>query len=257
MSPEPFAVVEPVELPPRRFADRRAHLLDEITSRRRVDRRARVEHAFTGGRRSRLVLAAVILALLAGGGTAIAVGLDLVRQEESFYEKWIAGRPHSPNLQGSFVQVAGGSDWALIAWKSDQGICLDLATPGNSASGCGFPVVGAPPDTTQPEADQPKHMIAYVAGRSSPGDPWDLAGVVAEPVARVDIEMADGRTLVAPMYDAPAELGTRLRFFLLRIDVDESSVFPPGEPPHLAKLVKAFLAYDAGGTLVERLAVAQ
>jgi hypothetical protein len=256
MSPDIVAVPNPPELSPKRFADRRAHLLDEITSGRSLDRSLRVRYAFPGERRHRLLLAAAIVALLGVASTAVAVGVNLVRQEESFYEKWFAGDPHAPNLQGSFVEVAGDSDWALIAWRSDQGICLDLATPGHSASGCGFPVVGAPPDRTQPEVDEPRHMVAYLAGRAEPGDPWDLAGVAAETVARVEIEMADGRTLAAPMYDAPAELGTALRFFVLRIEVDESSMVPAGEPPHLAHVVNAFVAYDADNDLVERLVVA-
>jgi hypothetical protein len=256
MSPDNVAVPEPPELSPRRLADRRAHLLEEITSGRSLDGWRRVRNAFPGDRGNRWLLAAAILALVGGAGTAVAVGVNLVRQEESFYEKWIARDPHSPNLQGSFVEVVGSSDWALIAWRSDQGICLDLATPGHSASSCGFPVVGAPPDRTQPGADEPKHMVAYLAGRAEPGDLWDLAGVAAETVARVEIEMADGRTLAAPMYDAPAELGTRLRFFIQRIEVDESSLVPPGEPPHLANVVNAFVAYHADGTLVERLPVA-
>ena len=132
-----------------------------------------------------------------------------------------------------------GDGWSLIAWRSDRGICLDFAVPGNFASGCGFPVAGA---TTSPES-QP-HAIAGLLTRGLSADGGvGVGGLVSPAVHRVEVELADGTRVAAPLYDAPAKLATNLRFFA----VNSREAASP------ERQVTALVAYNAGGKVLERL----
>jgi hypothetical protein len=95
--------------------------------------------------RKRLLLALAIAALLAAAGTAIGVSTSLLTQVEHFH----AELPDDPNRIGPAAEIADGEDWALVAWQSDNGICLDFAVPGNAAFGCDFPVRGAKPPSNR------------------------------------------------------------------------------------------------------------
>jgi hypothetical protein len=67
------------------------------------------------------------------------------------------------------------------------------------------------------------------------------AGVTDATVARVDVELTDGRVLRAQMYPARPEFGT-VRFFLARASLERAN-------PSRADAVQAFRAYDAAGRL--------
>ena len=221
---------------------RRAHLLEEI------GRRGARTRPTTRSRR--LVLAVAVLLVLGIVGTAVAVGVDLLTQQEEFHSRYPGGK-FEPQPTGSFVYVTRGDDWALIAWKSTRGICLDYAVPGNGASGCGFPVLGSPPDRVfnQPP---PEHVVGYLSTSLGADAPWAVAGPISANVASVRAELRDGRVLEAETYDAPPKLDTPLRFYLLRVDNDIARA--PGRP---ATPVRALLAYGASGDLLERFAVPQ
>jgi hypothetical protein len=78
------------------------------------------------------------------------------------------GNRQMPNAQlasSSCRWLTVTADRALYAWKSTRGICIAVLAPRDQgASGCGFPVIGTPPDTTfnQPK---PEHLIGRMFGR--------------------------------------------------------------------------------------------
>lgn len=195
--------------------------------------------------RKRLVLAVAVAALLALAGTAIGVGVDLVTQQERFH----ASVPDDPQRLGPLVEVASGDDWALIAWKSEIGICLDFAIPGNSPFGCGFPVRGAKPATDASGAGPPTHAVAgfFSGGNLVGGDgKATIFGVAARDVAAIEVELRDRRVLDARLYDAPPRLGAELRFFIVRLPLPPQRL--RGEAP-----VRAYSAYSRDGSLIERV----
>jgi hypothetical protein len=98
------------------------------------------------------VLALAGITLLALAGVAVSVG-SLLTQQERFH----ASVPDDPKRRGPLVEITSGDNWALIGWRSDVGICLDFAIPGNSPFGCGFPVRGAKPATDASGSGLPTH----------------------------------------------------------------------------------------------------
>ncbi len=78
------------------------------------------------------------------------------------------------------------------------------------------------------------------------------------------VELRDGRIVDAPLYDAPPELDAEVRFFIARILVAQEPSEPGGAPrrygPGGASLegqspVRAFVAYDRHGNVMERVGV--
>ncbi len=207
-------------------------------------RRGRIRSPHTG--RKQLVVALAAAALLALAGTAVSVGVDLLAQQERFH----ASVPDDPQRLGTLVEVASGDNWALIAWKSEIGICLDFAIPGNSPFDCDFPVRGAKPATDASGAGPPTHAVAgFVSGGGLVGGDGKttIFGVAARDVAAVEVELPDGRAVDAPLYDAPPELDVELRFFIVRLPLPPQGL--GGEGP-----VRAYSAYDRDGRLIERVA---
>jgi hypothetical protein len=193
--------------------------------------------------RTGVVIAVSVLAL-ALAGVAIGVGLDLVTQQERFHET----APDHPQRSSPLVEIVSGDEWALIAWNSDAGICLDFAIAGNSPFSCGFPVRGAKPADDASGAGLPVHAVAgsISSGGLVGGDgKATIFGVAALEVAKVEVELQDGRVTEAPLYDAPPELGADVRIFLVRLVVQRQQL--GGLSP-----VRAFVAYDSGGQLIER-----
>ncbi len=196
-------------------------------------------------RRKSLALALALVALLALGGTAVALEVGLLAQQERFH----ANEPADPERQGPLVEVVSGDDWSLIAWRSKLGICLDVAIPGNSPFGCGLPVRGAKDPTDASGSGLPTHAVAgLVSGGGLVGGDGKstIFGVAAAEVATVEIELAGGRVIEAPVYDAPRELNARVRFFIVRLALRPTGL--RDDAP-----VRAFLAYDDDGRLIERV----
>jgi hypothetical protein len=211
-------------------------------------------------RRSIIVAFAAAIAL-AAVGTAVGVGITLLDQQERFH----ASAPDHPERLGPLVEVTSGQDWALIAWKSNFGVCLDFAIPGNSPFGCDFPVRGAKPASDSSGSGPPIHAIAgRVSGGSLVGGDGKttIFGIVAEDVAGVKLELSDGRVIDAPLYDAPPPVDANVRFYIIRLLLP-SGQREPGEPPRAyvpggASLgtdspVRAYIAYDRNGDLMERV----
>jgi hypothetical protein len=228
-----------------------AETLDELVADAPVDkaswsdvvtRARRIARPHEPRRRVALGLAAA--ALLALAGTAVGVGRDLLRQQEEFHAQ---GTDH-PEPLGPFVEIASGDDWALIAWQSNVGICLDFAIPGNSPFGCDFPVRGAKPPTEAWGRGAPTHAVAgFVSGGGLAGGDGKttIFGIAAREVAAVEVELRDGRLVETALYDAPRELGAEVRFFIVRL------ALRPQGLPHEGPVV-AFRAYDLDGELIER-----
>lgn len=218
-------------------ADARVQRLawDDVLERRRGARRR-------PGRR--MLVAAGAAALLAVAGTAVGERLGLLAQQERFH----ADAPDDPSRLGPLVEIVSGDAWALIAWRSSAGVCVDFAVPGNSPFSCGFPVRGAKPQGDATGGDLPTHAVAgSVSGGNLVGGDGKATvfGVAARAVASVQVELRDGRLLPAALYPAPPRLGADVTFFLLRLELPPQGL---GEP----SVVTAFLAYDSDGQLIER-----
>ena len=207
-----------------------------------VERRAR--QLRRPSRRRRLV-AALAAVVLGAAGTAVAVQSDFVSQQERFH----ARVPDDPERLGPLVEIASGENWALIAWRSEAGICVDFAIPGNSPYGCGFPVRGAKPPSDASGAGPPVHAVAgFVSGAGLVGGDGKstIFGIAAREVAAVRITLRDARVVDAPLYDAPRELEADVRFFVVRLTLPPQTLRGRGQ-------VRAYSAYDAHGELIERV----
>jgi len=193
-------------------------------------------------RRRKVILAvAVLLLTLVGAGYAVGT-----RALDAFD---ISNGLHEPTRIGDRVEIAGVDGYSLHAWRSTRGICLGVVRDGKpAASGCGMPVVGVPPDQVFPQPE-PTHVIGYMAGGAD-GDPFWVAGPVAESVRRVEVELVNGRILEGQVYEAPAVLHAKLGFYFLVDETLSDTTFTPDRHP-----VQEVRAYDAAGVLLERLRV--
>lgn len=220
-------------------------------------RERRLRHS----RRRQIIVAFAVATALAIAGTAVAVGITLLDQQERFH----ASAPDDPERLGPLVEITSGESWALIAWQSNFGVCLDFAIPGNSPFSCGFPVRGAKRETDSSGAGSPVHAVAgQVSGGGLVGGDGKttIFGVAAEDVAAVKVELRDGSTIDAPLYDAPPELDARVRFFIVRLRIPSAPrdparsgrVYgPDGQPLGGESPVRSFVAYDRNGNVNERV----
>jgi hypothetical protein len=226
-----------------------AMLLDQLVADAPVDKASWNDVVARGRRirrprrsRKRLVLALAALALVVASGTAVGVGVNLLAQQERFH----AELSDDPQRVGPLVEVASGDEWALIAWESKFGICLDFAIPGNSPFACIFPVRGGKPAPEASGAGPPIHAVAgFVSGGGLLGGDGKttIFGVAAPEVAAVKVELRDGPSVDATLYDAPPELQEERRFFIVRLSLRPSASDP----------VRAYSAYDREGALIERV----
>jgi hypothetical protein len=195
-----------------------------------------------------LALGAALAVVLAIAGTAVAVGIkvNFLAQQERFH----AQEPEDPHRIGPLVQVASGDGWALIAWRSDVGLCLDFAVPDNSPFACGLPVRGA--GSLAAGSGPPIHAVdGFLSGSNLVGVSDGRAtvfGVAASDVAKVKVELADGRLVDTELFDAPAALRTDVRLFIVRLQLGALERTAEGG-------VHAFLAYASDGRLIERVTV--
>jgi hypothetical protein len=145
-------------------------------------------------------------------------------------------------MSGGRIVIARGDGWTFLAWDSGN-LCTSVVFGENQRAGtiCGIP--------------GHEHVVSGGASYQglSDNDLW-IHGVAAATVSRVEVELADGRRLEAPVYEAPAALGLDLKFFLVRTRSrirtrwDSASKTEVPESP-----VRTFSAYDARGRLLERL----
>lgn len=203
-----------------------------------------------GRRRVRrpMLLAAALLMLLGLVGTAVGVGVSLLAQQERFH----AQAPNDPERIGPLVEITSGDGWALIAWRSKVGLCLDFAVPDNSPFSCGFPVRGA--GAPSPGMEAPVHAIAGFVSPSfllgvSDGKATTF-GVAAEDVAAVKVELSDGRLVETQLFDAPPELVVDVKLFIVRLSLGALERTAAHDSWYG---VRALRAYDGDGRLMERV----
>jgi hypothetical protein len=236
-----------------------AMLLDELVADAPVDKVSWNDVVARGRRirrprhsRQRLVLALAAAALVAFAGTAVGVGVNLLAQQERFHAEF----PDDPQRLGPLVEVASGDEWALIAWQSKYGICLDFAIPGNSPFSCIFPVYGGKPAAEAAVVDPAIHAVAgFVSGGGLVGGDGktSIFGVAAPEVTTVKVELRDGPIVDATLYDAPPELREERRFFIVRVSLAPHARVTKGLPLPYDGPVRAYYAYDGAGRLIERL----
>jgi hypothetical protein len=120
---------------------------------------------------------------------------------------------------GALVEIERGRDWAFGAWRSREGVCVAYASGSvdNWAFGCGR-------EERRPGDEGPDGLITLLVTPSQPHGAADrrgaIMGAVTPDVARVELELVDGRVLSAPARDAPDELETTAGFFLVRVPLE-------------------------------------
>jgi hypothetical protein len=198
--------------------------------------------------RTPMLLAAALLMLLGLVGTAVGVGVNLLAQQERFH----AQAPDHPERIGSVVQITSGDGWALIAWRSKVGLCLDFAVPDNSPFSCGFPVRGA--GAPSPGMEPPVHTVAgFVSGSNLVGvsdGKTTVFGAAASDVAAVKVELIDGRLVETQIFDAPPELVVDVKLFIVRLSLGALDHTAGHDAWYGARGLRA---YDADGRLMERV----
>jgi hypothetical protein len=226
-------------------------ILDELVTEAPLDREdwsdvVRRSHGFRYWRpRKRLALVLALAAVLAAAGTAIAVGTNLLTQVEHFHATF----PDDPHRIGPAAEITSGENWALIAWRSDNGICLDFAVPGHTAFDCDFPVRGAKPPSNGLGAGLPIHAVGgfiSLGGLVGGDSKTAILGVAAQDVAAVEIELRDGSVLKPKLYEAPPALTAKLKFFIVRLAL-------PAYTPGAGSPVRFYTAYNREGVLIERV----
>src|SRR5262249_7154836 len=148
------------------------------------------------GRRSRFVpsrrlaISAGALALLITAGTAIARtaipnNIDFLGHQAEID----ASQYTPPELKavGPRNEVARGADWSFMVWRSSDGFCVAYAAREANASGR---ACGQLPDS----GSKSRYVVATLMTTNRASDGLGaLVGLVTSPVARVDIELSNGR----------------------------------------------------------------
>ncbi len=147
------------------------------------------------------------------------------------------------------MALVRGPAWSFVAWNSAGGVCVGYAagTATNGAVGC-----GPWPNRSDEDPHTPNYLLTLLMkpDGSAAGDPRGAAdkrgaimGAVTPEVARVTLEMADGRRLEAVPRTVPS-LDTPARLFIVREHFDLS-----------ADGARAVAFYDASGRLLERFPI--
>jgi hypothetical protein len=223
-----------------------------------VQRRSRGVEKARSPKRRRMALSLAAATALTIAASAVAVGVSLRDQQQLYHDR----AADHPERIGPLVEVVSGGTWALVAWQSKSGICVDFAVEGNSPFACGLPVRGAKPAGDASGSGLPVHAIAgQVSGAGLVGGDGKTTvfGVAATEVAAVKIELHNGQTLDAAVYDAASELDTAVRFFIVRVRLPveppqtERTYGPGGQPLQDVSPVRALVAYDPNGDIIERV----
>lgn len=196
---------------------------DAPTERRLVDYRAKVHgvpssvegviHGFSAGIRLEegmqfaVKRVAVLLAFL----TPLAVGAaDLF----SAVPEEVRDEPWEPNQTGPETavvagQTSSGKDWRVVAYESDQGLCvnIDYESPsGANGGGCGFDIEDRPGTAD----DRAAGVVTSIDGSVNT---TFVYGPAAAGVDRVEVTTKNGKVLELPTKAAPANLGSNASFF--------------------------------------------
>jgi hypothetical protein len=194
-----------------------------------------------------VVLAALVGALLIGGGTALAVQLDFLdrvldQQRAIDADPWT---PPDMRATGPRAVVASGSDWAFMAWAAgDRNVCLAYAAGEATSWGRSCGRLPTPADDDPKASD---HLVTLFTSAGTAGSAEDgksaTVGAVLPMVNRVELQLTDGRVFTTSTIHAPATLAMDINVFILRAPMDRGQ---PGPAIH------AIGMYSADGQLLER-----
>ncbi|MGH2972595.1 MAG: hypothetical protein ACRDLE_10810 [Gaiellaceae bacterium] len=152
-----------------------------------------------------------------------------------------------PKRLGPTITIFSRSNWSLVGWKSDQGVCLSYGAPGENASGCGSWVAGSPRDLTRPAVRHRPQLSVFQVSRNGPGVSIRVIGLTSPRIVRVLAQFRSARRVLARLVYAPAPLQTSIHFF----DVTIPGAYPLRPAIVPSPLITLF-AYDAHGRLVVR-----
>jgi hypothetical protein len=183
-----------------------------------------------------VVLAAALIALAAAVGTAVGLGFDfLAEQERVDQQPWT---PPEMKAAGARVEVARGADWSFMVWNTHDGLCVAYAA--GAATNWGRSC-GGPPDIAGDRFSSDYLVATLITPSDAADGTGAIVGAVTHEVARVELELADGRVLSAPTEESPAALDTDARLFLIRTPLEA----PPNP-------VRAYVTYGSQGERLER-----
>jgi hypothetical protein len=184
-------------------------------------------------RRTPLLVVAVALIALGVGGGALALVPDLVGQQADFHAKHDA--PSDAQRLGPLVPLVAADSYELIGWRSEHGLCLDIAVVGNEASECGVPFEDAMP----PGSDAVPRVVTALLATSLLGDGRTVIGsYVSNRVTSLSVHLSDGSELSPQLSATPSELAVPAQFFL--------AVLPAGAHGG------TYTAFGSDGSVLER-----
>jgi hypothetical protein len=211
---------------PRGQLERRAsHLVSELRARR-------------SRRRALIVIPAAAVLLLGAAFAAAASTSVLGRDIVPFFPPPddVVGEPVQvgPRVLLAEGKAASGARWTLSAYRSDSGLCLDLAFRRGIGGGCGGGLRG------EPEGEG-RHWVGFGANEFATDPEVFVAGPAARGVGSVELELAGGGRARTRMIEAPAELGAPINFYF--------AVLAHGARVH------AVVARDGSGAVLQRRVV--
>lgn len=221
------------------------------------DSRSPVRRA-TRTRRRYLALAAAVLTGLIGAVAAVGGRIDFLGEAER--ADW-RNTPPPGRPSGPFVEIARGSDWSFMAYKANRGENLCVAYAAGAATAWS---TGCSPLDAKRRGPGFRYLIALLGRPNERGGAADglgaIVGAVTPDVARIDILLADGRSVSTRMHDAPDALDTTAKFFIVRTPLElqtkRGPVYEGGKVVTRTvptSPVVGFIAYAADGRVLERV----
>jgi hypothetical protein len=198
-------------------------------------------------RNGRLTLLAIAVATACAFAVAPPLAANSAARQPKLPHWTVASPPRPSKRLSPTANIFSGSNWSLAGWKSNQGVCLSYGGPGETASGCGSYVAGAPPDLTRPTVPHRPQVSVFQVSRNGPEVSVRVIGMTSIRIVRVLARFRSGRLMLAQLVRAPARLQASMRFF----DVTLPGAYPP-TPAIVPSPLITLLPYDAHGRLLAR-----
>jgi hypothetical protein len=226
-------------IPPKRLSILRASIVSEL-SRGQLHNRP----ALKSPQRRNVVLVASVLTVLVAAGATVAMSLNFDFLNEQAQIDTSGVIPPAMRAKGARVEVTRGDDWSFMAWRSAEGYCVAYASTGlgNSKRSCGR--------VPQEAGGMSRYLVATLGVLGTNDSPAAFVGLIMPEVSRIEIELAGGRVISTDTREAPTELDTSLRTFLIRTQLREGPI-RIGSGPR----VRAYSSFAADGKLLERLTI--
>lgn len=196
------------ELPERRLSLVRANLVAAITP-----------VAAAPVRRLRRVLLISALVSTLATGTAVALSTTDFLGEQARVEQRAWAPPELVRV-GERIEITRGVDWSFMAWTARDATCVAYAA--GSATHW-VSVCGRAADNTNVGPRGSQYLLAYSAMPRTEGVSdrrGAVFGATSADVARVDVELVDGR-VVPTATNVGAGLDTSARFFIVRETLEQ------------------------------------